>query len=182
MQPMFTIHAGEYLVGSHIEKNHKGVNVWLPSKDTGIDLLLSNSNNSKTVSIQVKFSKDFLPTHMNGNFQKGLKSCGWWTLRHSKIKDSKADFWIFVQHSFNNKNIQYTIIKPADLLNRLVTIQGKRAIYQTYLWVTNKDKCWATRGLKKDDQNLVASDNYKDEIRDFSKNLNNWDFILKLLK
>lgn len=182
MQPMFTIHAGEYLVGSHIEKNHKGVNVWLPSKDTGIDLLLSNSNNSKTVSIQVKFSKDFLATHMDDIFQKGLKSCGWWTLNHSKIKDSKADFWIFVQHSFNDKNIQYTIIKPDDLLNRLVAIHGKQVKYQMYLWVTNKSKCWEARGLKKKDQILTANDSYKDDIRDFSKNLNNWDFILKLLK
>src|SRR5690554_1866372 len=45
MQPLFTIHAGEYLVGSHIEQhlrdpNGDKVNVWVPSKDTGIDLLV----------------------------------------------------------------------------------------------------------------------------------------------
>ena len=59
MKPFFTIHAGEYLVGSHIESNFKKINIWVPSKDKGIDLLLTNSDNSKSVSVQVKFSKDF---------------------------------------------------------------------------------------------------------------------------
>src|SRR5690554_7689567 len=68
MQPLFTIHAGEYLVGSHIEQhlrdpNGDKVNVWVPSKDTGIDLLVTDKTNKKTTSLQVKFSKDFLLTH-----------------------------------------------------------------------------------------------------------------------
>ena len=41
MKPIFTIHAGEYLVGTYIEKNFKKYNVWFPSKDRGIDLLVS---------------------------------------------------------------------------------------------------------------------------------------------
>ncbi len=59
MKPLFTIHAGEYLVGSHIENQFKDWRVWIPSKDTGIDLLVSNADNSKTASIQVKFQKTF---------------------------------------------------------------------------------------------------------------------------
>jgi len=55
---MFTIHAGEYLIGSYIEENFKNYNVWVPSKDTGIDLLVTNSKNNKAVSLQVKYSKD----------------------------------------------------------------------------------------------------------------------------
>jgi len=58
MQQMFTIHAGEYLIGSYIEENFKNYNVWVPSKDTGIDLLVTNSKNNKAVSLQVKYSKD----------------------------------------------------------------------------------------------------------------------------
>jgi hypothetical protein len=34
MKPIFTIHAGEYLVAAEIEKSLKNVTVWLPSKDT----------------------------------------------------------------------------------------------------------------------------------------------------
>ena len=37
MKPLFTIHEGEFLVGSHIEKKFRDWNVWIPSKDKGID-------------------------------------------------------------------------------------------------------------------------------------------------
>ena len=103
MKPFFTIHAGEYLVGSYIESNFKNINVWVPSKDKGIDLLLTNFDNSKSVSVQVKFSKDFLTTNMDDLFQNGLRACGWWTLDLSKIRNSNADFWIFALHRFNHK-------------------------------------------------------------------------------
>jgi hypothetical protein len=41
------------------------VNVWIPTKDTGVDLLVSDRKNKKAVSLQVKFSRDFLATHMD---------------------------------------------------------------------------------------------------------------------
>ena len=46
MRPLFTVHAGEFLVGQHIE-GFKGKNVWVPTKDTGVDLLVTNSANTK---------------------------------------------------------------------------------------------------------------------------------------
>ncbi|ENY3129647.1 hypothetical protein ACFXAP_003729 [Vibrio cholerae] len=53
MKPIFTIHAGEFLVGSHLEQKFgKKINVWIPSKDTGVDFLLTDSSNQKTTSIQ----------------------------------------------------------------------------------------------------------------------------------
>src|SRR2546426_1023360 len=61
MRPLFAVHAGDYLVGSHIEQNYPRWYVWVPSKDTGIDLLVTDSRNRRTVSLQVKFSKDFNP-------------------------------------------------------------------------------------------------------------------------
>lgn len=116
MQPIFNIHASEYLVGSHIEQNirdisGKKLNVWIPSQDTGVDLLITNNENTKTTSIQVKFSKDFLITHGRPEYQDKLISCGWWNLNRNKIKESPADFWIFVLHTFNKKNMQYVIIQ-----------------------------------------------------------------------
>jgi hypothetical protein len=33
MKTLFTVHAGEFLVGSEIEKRITGANVWIPSKD-----------------------------------------------------------------------------------------------------------------------------------------------------
>src|ERR1700738_2367050 len=84
MKPMFSVHAGEYLTGSHIEKQFRRVNLWVPAKDTGIDLLVSDRANRQTVSLQVKFSKDFLVAHMQKEapeFQHKLRACGWWTLK-----------------------------------------------------------------------------------------------------
>ena len=61
MRPIFTVHAGEFLVGQHIESSFKDKRVWVPTKDIGIDLLVTNFDNSKSISLQVKFSRNFLP-------------------------------------------------------------------------------------------------------------------------
>ena len=73
MRPIFTVHAGEYLVGDYIEKKFKGCRVWIPSKDTGIDLLVTDPRGNNGVSLQVKFSKDYIIPE--------VKAAGWWTLK-----------------------------------------------------------------------------------------------------
>ena len=180
MKPIFTIHAGEYLLGSFIEGKFKNLNVWVPTKDTGIDLLVSDAANKTTISYQVKFSKDFLVTHMSDIFQSGLEACGWWTLNREKIRKSKADFWVFVLQAFNRRTQHYIVIKPDDLLERLTSIHGSPKTLQTYFWVTRRNKCWETRGLKKSDQVLVANDAFKDGVRDFSPYLNRWTELERL--
>ena len=96
MNPLVTVHAGEYLVGSYIEEQYrKEWNVWVPSKDTGIDLLVTDSENRKTVSLQVKFSKDHVPTaRRESSIKDRLLATGWWTHDAKKIDASKADFWV----------------------------------------------------------------------------------------
>jgi len=177
MRSIFTIHAGEYLVGSYIEEKFKDFNVWIPSKDSGVDLLLTDPKNKKTVSLQVKFSKDFLVTNMEDNFLMGLISCGWWVLNQDKIKKSLADFWIFVLYSFNQKNKQYVIIEPEELFKKLTNLHPNTKNIQSYLWVTKKYKCWEVRGLKKKELILVANHKYDNKDRDFTKYLNNWETI-----
>ena len=59
MKPLFTVHAGEYLVGSYIEENFKNLNVWVPSKDTGIDLLVTDSENKYSAHYRSNFQKIF---------------------------------------------------------------------------------------------------------------------------
>lgn len=77
MKPLFTIHAGEYLVGAHyIERNFPHWKVWLPSKDSGVDLLVTDARNRKTVSLQIKFSKDLTPTHGSPLLQSRLLAAG----------------------------------------------------------------------------------------------------------
>ena len=42
MRPLFTIHAGEFLVGEYISRKLKrDFDVWLPVQDTGVDLLVT---------------------------------------------------------------------------------------------------------------------------------------------
>ena len=181
MQPLFTIHAGEYLVGSYIEKHFKKYNVWVPSKDTGIDLLVTNSKNNKTVSLQVKYSKDYTATHMKSEFHDSFKAWGWWTLNRKKIKTSKADLWVFVMQSFAQKTVECVVIPPNTLLEILENIHGKKKLYQSYMWVRGDNKCWETRGLKKPEKRLLADNDCEDPTRNLTQYLNNWKLMTEKL-
>jgi hypothetical protein len=178
MQTLFTVHAGEYLVGSHIERNFKNYNVWVPSRDSGIDLLVTNSNNKRTISLQVKFSKDYVPTHMEPLLQNKVKAWGWWTLNKDKIKNSSADLWI---QSFHDKTIEYIVVPHRELYKKLKKIHGNKKLIQSYLWVTNKNKCWETRGLSKEDQKSIVNNLYSNDSRNFTVYLNNWKLLKRRL-
>jgi len=180
MKTLFTVHGGEYLVGSHIEERFRHVNVWIPSRDTGVDLLVSDHSSRRTVSLQVKFSKDFLVTHMKPDFQKSLRACGWWTINRSKLQASPADFWIFVLLGFDRRSKDYVIVPPKELLHRLESIHGAQKTIQSYLWVTGSENCWETRGLSREDQLSVAHGTYREPTRDFTQWLNNWAPVEKL--
>lgn len=179
MKSIFTIHAGEYVVGNYIERNFRRVKLWLPSKDTGVDLLVTDSKSQKMVSLQVKFSSDFV-TNMPAIFQKSLRAFGWWSLNRKKIEDSQADYWVFVLVGFNRRTTDFVIIKPSDLLARLDSIHGKAKIIQSYLWITQYKLCWEARGLKRQDQHAIADGLYTNTVRDFSEFLNNWGPIQEL--
>lgn len=180
MRPLFTIHAGEFVVGDYIERKFRHVNLWIPARDTGMDLLVTDSQNEKGVSLQVKFSRDFLATHMPVIFQKPLRACGWWSLNREKIAKSKADYWVFVLVGFEHRSTDFVVLKPSDLLVRLDKIHGKAKTIQSYLWVTEKNRCWETRGLKREEQLAIAQGRYSDNERDFSKYLNNWSSVQAL--
>jgi hypothetical protein len=183
MKPLFTVHVGEYLVGAYIERTFPRWNVWVPSKDTGVDLLVTDARNRKAVSVQVKFSKDFNPTHGSLLLQSRLLAAGWWTHDALKIQKSNADFWVFVLPSFVEKETSFIILPPAELLGRFKTIHGapKKRI-DSYLRVTKTKRCWEARGLPNADQELIALDRFTDEDRDFTVFLNAWKQIEARLK
>ena len=181
MKPLFTVHAGEYLVASYIEENFKNLNVWVPSKDSGTDLLVTNKDNTKAVSIQVKFSKDFLVAATSDKLRQGLIAVGWWTPQRLKIEKSKADFWILVLHNIFYKKVQFIIIQPREYLDKLTKIHGKVDKIQTYLTVTKKNGCWETRGISRIDQEAISNNRFENSDRDFTKYLNNWEQIKVLL-
>ncbi len=174
MKGLFTIHAGEFLVGEFIERSFRSLNVWVPSKDKGLDLLVTDSNNRRAVSLQVKFSRDFLATHMKGTFQEPLRACGWWKLGRKQIAESEADYWVFVLLGFAHRSTDFVVIKPSELLTRLDTIHDDAETVQSYLWVTKNDRCWETRGLKPAEQLEVAEGRYNRDVRDFTRYLNHW--------
>lgn len=188
MTPLFTIHAGEYLAGSYIERHFKNrMHVWIPSKDTGIDLLVSDRQNRHTASLQVKFGKDFLPTHHAPEFQEPLRACSWFTINGDKLRDSEADFWVFVMSGFKRHSPDFVVVPTAEFRRRLKRIHGPRGkkVIQSYLWVTERNRCWETRDLKdgKDDERRIAAGVYENPVRDFTKFLNEdgWGALVRKL-
>ena len=180
MKTLFTIHAGEFVLGDYIERRFRRVNLWVPSRDTGTDLLVTDLENEKSVSLQVKFSRDFLATHMPSIFQKPLRACGWWSLNREKVANSNADYWVFVLVGFERRSTDFVVIKPSELLARLDAIHKRAKTIQSYLWVTEKNRCWETRGLKREEQLAVAQGLYSNSVREFSEYLNNWKPVQSL--
>jgi hypothetical protein len=180
MKPLFTIHAGEYLVGAYLERQFKRANVWIPLRDTGVDLLISDRRNRRTISLQVKFSKDFLVTHMAPVFQQQLRACGWWTLNRKKLEQSPADYWVFVLQGFASRSVDFVVVPRRELAARLSAIHGRSSSIQSYIWVTENKQCWETRGLSKGEQLSVAHGEYEHVDRNLSSFLNNWKPIASL--
>jgi hypothetical protein len=176
VKPIFTIHAGEYLVGSHIENTYKKARVWLPSSDTGIDLLVTNEQLTRAVSLQVKFSKDFLGNKggKNATIETKIKAGGWWTFNYDKIQNSPADLWVLVLYRFSHRDFDFVIIEPSQLLDRYEKMGHKSGIIQSYVWVTESGKCWETRGLGKPEQASIAVESFNEPVRNLSSFLNNW--------
>jgi hypothetical protein len=182
MKPIFTIHAGEYLVAAEIENKLKDVTVWLPSKDTGIDLLLTDKLNKKTTSLQVKFSKDFNTTHTKENLRRNIKGTGWWKLNKEKIENSQADYWVFIIYSLERKTHDYIIIEPEILLGIFEKLSKTSKTLHCYFTVTTSDRAFETRGLKKEDMAALYKGEYENVDRDVTRFLNNWEPITDKLK
>jgi hypothetical protein len=186
MKPLFTIHAGEFLVGQHIESQYKRLNVWVPTKDRGLDLLVTNDSNKRALSIQVKFSRDFLPMmKLEASARKQLRSCTWFALDGTKIAKSVADIWVLVLLGFEQRTQDFLVISPGDLLERLEKIDSGKAKqksgkYQVYVWVTKQGRAWLTRDLTKEDQLRIAANTYESKERELSSALNNWSRIEQL--
>ena len=180
MRTLFTVHAGEFLVGSEIERRIPRARTWLPSTDTGIDLLVTNSRNARAVALQVKYSRDFVP-RMDLAVTQGLRASGWWTYSRKKLQASEADLWVFVLPSFVHKETNYILIPPRELERRLSRFYGKADRVQSYLCVTEKGKCWDARNLSKKDRILIANHSYSNPDRDFTQFRNAWRELIRRL-
>lgn len=176
MRPIFTIHAGEYLVGTKIEQSFPGLRVWIPSKDTGVDLLVTDAQHNNIASLQVKFSKDYLATDKRSVVTPEVESGGWWTLQRDKIQDSPADLWVMVLYQFHTRRFDFVIIPPRELVVRYDAIGVRSKTIQSYIWVTKHGTCWETRGLRQHDLRKVCDGTYENFDRDLTPFLNAWPF------
>lgn len=181
MKPIFTIHAGEYIVAATIEKKFRDLNIWLPSKDTGIDLLITDKTNTRTTSLQVKFSKDFSTTHIKEVFRPTTKGVGWWTLNREKIQNSKADYWVFILYSLENKTHDFIIIQPSALLAIFNTTNRMTNIIHCYITVTTVGAAFESRGLNDNEMQLICTGKFVNKERDLKNYLNNWTPIVDKL-
>lgn len=182
MKPLFTLHAGEYLVGSYIESHFRRANLWLPSKDTGVDLLVSDRRNQRTLALQVKFSKDFLVTHAESALRPHLQAVGWWSLNRTKLAESTAQLWVLVLQGFARQTTDFVIIPKSALLKFLTRLHGKNGrIFQTYVTVTADGRCYESRGLNKRDRLGIATGVLPvPKERDLTPWLNNWTQVALL--
>lgn len=182
MRPLFTIHAGEYIVGDYIEQRFPELSVWIPSKDDGVDLLVTDRAHRKAVSLQVKFSKDHLATGRNRNATDSIKSGGWWTFDPKKITQSPADYWVLVLCEFISRSYDFVIIDPKVLADRYERIAPNKETIQSYFWVTRQKECWETRGLSKEELAQICEGTYKSSPRQFTPFLNQWQPLLDALR
>ena len=183
LRPLFTVHAGEFLVGEHIERTFRSLNVWIPAKDTGVDLLVTDVGARNSVSLQVKLSRDYRLPEARDAFELSLVAAGWLALSHEKIEKSSAEWWVIVLVSHERKmKPQFIVIRPAELLRRFVRIHGKAKRYNFYPWVTKSGLCLDGRGLRKQERARLAGDSLDLGPRDLSPFLNNWSCLHHLSK
>lgn len=181
MRPFFTIHAGEFLVGEYIQNTFKSLNVWVPAKDTGVDLLITDKTAKRATSIQVKLSRDYRKQEAVDDFDHELIAGGWLLLDHEKIEKSSADWWVIILVSHERKmKPQFIIISPSELLSRLEKIHGKSKKYHFYPWVTRSGLCLDGRGIRKHDRISLSKNQFELGSRDLSSFLNNWSCLHKL--
>jgi hypothetical protein len=170
---MFTIHAGEYLVGLYVQKDLK-LNAWIPAKDTGIDLLVTDRDNHHAASLQVKYGKDFLPEEKIPELRVNFRCLSWFTLNRTKLNSSMADFWVFVLHGFKSEAPDFIVIPTAALQQCMAELHRSDSdILQCYFSSTESGQCWETRGLGKEDKLQIVKGTYKCPLRDFTRYLNN---------
>lgn len=181
MRPLFTIHAGEFLVGEYIERHYPTLNIWIPAKDTGVDLLVTGKPGRSPVSLQVKLSRDYKAPEARNDFERLIVGAGWLTLNHAKLESSSADWWVIVVVSHErNMPPQYIVIQPKELLKRLVNTHGKAKSYNVYPWVTKTGLALDGRGLMQAHKRQIVEGTIVLGSRDLTPFLENWSCLDKL--
>ena len=176
MKPMFTVHAGEFLVGDYInQKLGKKYEVWVPTKDRGTDLLVTHKKGKHSpVKLQVKFSRGYTPNTVPPEETLAL---GWFTLDPMKIRASTADLWVFVILTLRHTP-HFVIIPTTELARRIPRKTGR--MWSMYMIALRNRKCYDFRGLPKAEQKMLLINGVQKASRDYSKYLENWKLLGKV--
>ena len=176
MTPIFTVHAGEYLVGTHLERTFPDCRVWIPAKDSGIDLLVTDESCSRAVSLQVKYSRDYTDSSPADPNRRAITRATFITVKREKLEASPARYWIIVLHSFAKKDPRFLVITPRELLKRIEAHHGRRASYILYFNVVGESKCWEMRAPRAEMKAALDAGTIA-RSRDFTDALDNWSQI-----
>lgn len=180
MTPIFTVHAGEYLVGTHLERIFLGCRVWVPSKDSGIDLLVTDASCSRTVPLQIKYSRDYVDSSPADPALRTITRSSFLSVKRQKIEASPARYWVIVLHSFTSKSPRFLVITPGELLKRIEAHHGRKTTYRLYFCVVEetkaKAKCWELRCPVAETRAALTSGTIRNS-RDFSGFLDDWSKI-----
>lgn len=173
MKPLFTIHEGEFLVGDHINRKlgHR-VEVWVPTKDTGIDLLVTpKRGRRKAIGLQVKFSRGF---GVPEDLAHRVLTSSWFTLNPAKIRESRADLWVFVILTL--RHAEHYVVIPTRSLRRLIPRDAGKT-WHIYLWVCRDGECFEVRALSDDARRALVAGGRRVARHDYSKWLERWDLL-----
>jgi hypothetical protein len=174
----YQTHFAEDIVKDEIHKVFKNrFNVYIPTKDNGIDILLTDKENKKNVTIQVKWSKNHHPDYENQN------DCfGWFTFKKNKLEKSIADFWVIVVPQSFTKKFKFVVVKPSELISMYKKFNIYDDVVNSYLDISG-NKVFESRGLSKiERKDQINSKNNTNNPREFVDVLNNWARIEELMK
>jgi len=176
MKPLFTVHEGEFLVGDYINRKlGRKFDVWVPSKDSGVDLLVTRKRREgKAVRLQVKFSRSF---DIREELARHVVATSWFRLEPSKVRKSLADLWVFAVLTLKHEE-HFVVIPKRELQRRIPRNPGKR--WDLYLWVYDNGSCYQVRDLNTEDKLETIHRGVRDRRRDFSEWLENWKVLEKL--
>lgn len=174
MKPLFTIHEGEFLVGDHItRKFSKKYEVWIPAKDSGVDLLVTlKGRDRRSCKLQVKFSRGFDARHKLEGPTIGLAR-GWYTLKPDKVRNSSADLWIFAILTLRHEK-HFVVVPLRELKKRIP--KKCPTTWHLFLSVFKGGVCFNTRGMATD-QVRDALEKEVDPTRDFTPVFENWKML-----
>jgi hypothetical protein len=169
MRNAYTPNAGEILVGNQLEKH--GWNVYLPTRDLGIDLLAERGG--RFMRVQVKESR----TYDNVNNPE-VDWTSWTRLTREQLVKAielGVDRFVFVVHAPDSRghrqrfDVFYVIIAPEELEQRLSAYQN--GTDRTVYWYRDGERrLWELRGKT----SKAAGADFKTPEREFTRYLDNW--------